>query len=250
MEQDILFFILVGFVAQFIDGSLGMAYGISATTLLLTLGIPAVQASASIHAAEIITTAASGISHYNFGNVNKNLVKKLVIPGMIGAACGALTLVWIPMEIIRPIVALYLGGMGIMILIKAYTKQVEEEEGGEEHRHNLTLLGITGGFLDSAGGGGWGSIVASTLVAKGSVPRLAVGSVNAVEFFVAFTSAFTFIFSIGIDYWKIILGLAIGGVISAPLAAYFARKIPARIFMLLIGFAIVFLSARTIYLTF
>lgn len=239
--HELLFFILIGFIAQFIDGSLGMAYGISANTLLLSLGISPVQASASIHIAELFTTSVSGFFHYGFGNVDMGLVKKLIIPGMVGATAGALFLVWLPVDIMKMLVGFYLLIMGSTILYKAYRNVIAENV-----RHHVVPLGFFGGFLDAAGGGGWGTIVASTLVAKGSIPRLAIGTVNAAEFFVAMTSSLVFIVSIISLNWTIVLGLALGGALSAPFAAYFAKRVPARIFMVMIGIAIMLLSTYTI----
>lgn len=241
-SEQLLFFILVGFTAQFIDGSLGMAYGISANTLLLSLGISPVQASASIHIAEVFTTGISGISHYGFGNVDPVLIKKLILPGIIGAVFGALVLTWLPVKAIRLLVSLYLLVMGGLVLLKANQRNKTEQP----VYHRVLPLGLMGGFFDAAGGGGWGTIVASTLVAKGSIPRLTVGTVNAAEFFVALASSLTFIFSVVTLEWKIVLGLAVGGAIAAPFAAYFTTKIPPKLFMILIGILIILLSLRNL----
>ena len=241
-SQEFLFFVLVGLAAQVIDGTLGMAYGISANTLLISMGITPVQASASIHIAEVATTGISGISHYGFGNVDVELVKKLIIPGIIGAITGTLLLVWLPMDLIKVGVALYLLFMGLTILLKSRRIKTTKKR-----HHNVTPLGFWGGLLDAAGGGGWGTIVASTLVAKGSVPRLAVGTVNLAEFFVALASSLVFIISLPMINWRIALGLALGGAIAAPFAAYFAKNIPAKPFMILIGCAIVLMSAYSVY---
>lgn len=242
LSEQFLFFILVGFVAQFIDGSLGMAYGVSANSLLLSLGVSPVQSSASIHIAEMFTTGISGISHYNFGNVDVSLVKRLILPGVIGAVCGALLLTQLPTQTLKLFVSIYLLIMGGVILLKAYSRNHQSKK----VTHRIIPLGFIGGFFDSAGGGGWGPIVASTLVSKGSVPRFAVGTVNAAEFFVAVASSITFILSIVTIEWTIVVGLAVGGAIAAPVAAYFSTKIPARLFMYLIGAIIIFLSLRTL----
>ena len=241
-SQEFLFFVLVGLAAQCIDGTLGMAYGISANTLLLSMGVTPVQASASIHIAEVATSGISGVAHYGFGNVDLELVKKLIIPGVIGAVAGTLLLVWLPGDIIKAVVGLYLLVMGVTILFKAKWKSRTRKV-----RHHVTPLGFSGGFFDAAGGGGWGTIVASSLVAKGSVPRLAVGTVNVAEFFVALASSLVFILSLPEINWRITLGLALGGAIAAPFAAFFAKKIPAKPFMILIGCAIILLSAYTVY---
>lgn len=242
LTQEFFFFALIGFAAQLIDGSLGMAYGISANALLLSLGIVPAQASASIHIAEVATSGVSGITHYGFGNVDTKLAKRLIIPGVIGAAAGALVLVWLPVQIMKIAVCLYLAVMGTIILFKVFQNKQPEKS----HRHRVVPLGLFGGFFDASGGGGWGTIVTSTLVAKGSVPRLAVGTVNMAEFFVALSSSFVFIASLPIINWTIALGLALGGAIAAPLSAYFAHLVPARTFMLLIGCTIILLSIYTI----
>ena len=240
---EFFFFALIGFTAQLIDGSLGMAYGISANALLLSLGIVPAQASASIHIAEVATSGISGATHYGFGNVDMKLVKKLVIPGVIGAAAGALVLVWLPVQIMKIAVCLYLAVMGSIILHKVFQKN----KPAETHHHKVIPLGLFGGFFDASGGGGWGTIVTSTLVAKGSVPRLAVGTVNMAEFFVALSSSLVFIATLPMINWNIALGLALGGAIAAPFSAYLAHLIPAKTFMFLIGCAIILLSAYTIF---
>lgn len=242
LTREFLLFALIGFIAQFIDGSLGMAYGVSANTLLLSLGITPVQASASIHIAEVATSGVSGLAHYGFGNVDMKLVKQLIIPGVIGAVVGASVLIWLPISLMKIAISLYLVAMGGMILFKAWRKTHSKRI-----HHHMTPLGFFGGFFDAAGGGGWGTIVASTLVAKGSIPRLAVGTVNMAEFFVALASSAVFIASVPVLNWTIVLGLALGGVIAAPFAALFAHRIPAGPFMIMIGIAIILLSAFTMY---
>lgn len=245
MDENIIIFAMVGFFAQMIDGALGMAYGVSSTTFLLSIGIPPVGASASVHTAEIFTSGISGLSHLKFGNVDKKLFKKLLIPGVIGGILGAYILVSIPGKIIKPFVAVYLLIMGLMILWKAFKKIQEEKV-----RTKLFPLGIVGGFFDAIGGGGWGPIVTSTLIARGNNPRFSIGSVNLAEFFVTVAEVATFFTMIGLlRYWQIIVGLIIGGVIAAPLAAYVCKRLPARVLMIIIGILIVGLSLRTIYLT-
>lgn len=244
MEQSIALFILVGFLAQLIDGSLGMAYGVSSTTFLLSLGIPPAAASASVHTAEIFTTAASGISHLRMGNVDKRLVGKLLLPGIAGGVLGAYILTAVPGKTIRPLVSVYLLVMGALIVRKAFgTIRERESERG------LVPLGLVGGFFDAVGGGGWGPIVTSTLVARGSLPRFTIGSVNLTEFFVTLCESVTFILTIGLTHWTIILGLVIGGVLAAPLGAYLCKRLPTRTLMILVGVLIVALSARTLFLS-
>jgi hypothetical protein len=246
MDLHILVFVLVGFIAQLIDGALGMAYGVSSNTFLLSIGVPPAAASASVHMAECVTTAVSGASHWKLGNIDKVLVKKLLIPGVLGGIAGAYILTSIDGKAIKPYVSGYLILMGLVILAKALRKNHVHKE---VHSH-LVPLGLVGGFFDAVGGGGWGPIVTTTLVARGSAPRFAIGSVNFSEFFVTFAQSVTFFLTLGVlDTWKIIIGLLVGGVIAAPIAAVAARKLPTRILMAMVGILIILLSVRTIVLT-
>ncbi|MDY7078703.1 MAG: sulfite exporter TauE/SafE family protein [Chloroflexota bacterium] len=243
MDTSIIVFIIVGFVAQMIDGALGMAYGVSSTTFLLSLGIPPAAASASVHTAEIFTSGISGLSHLRLGNVDRDLFRRLVIPGVLGGVLGAYVLTAVPGKIIKPFIALYLLVMGSLILLKAFKKTAEKKA-----QVRLFPLGAIGGFMDAIGGGGWGPIVTSTLVAKGNHPRFTIGSVNIAEFFVTLSEVVAFIATIGLLHWQVIVGLTIGGILAAPLAAYVCKKLPARALMFIIGTLIMILSVRTIYL--
>ena len=234
-------YIIVGFIAQMIDGALGMAYGVTSTTFLLSLGIPPVAASASVHTAEIFASGASGLAHLRFGNVDKKLFRKLLIPGIIGGILGAYILTTVPGKTIKPFIAFYLLIMGLIILGKAF-KKIEEKE----VETKLLPLGICGGFFDAVGGGGWGPIVTSTLVARGHNPRFSIGSVNLAEFFVTVAEVATFLTIIGLVHWQIIVGLIIGGVLAAPLAAYVCKRLPPRALMIMVGLLIMVLSIRTI----
>lgn len=245
--ENILIFMLVGFIAQMIDGALGMAYGVSSTTFLLSLGVPTKIASASVHVSEMFTTLASGISHLKFGNVDKALFKKLVIPGVIGGVLGAYVLSSIPGDKIKPFVSCYLLLMGLRILVKAVRRAKETQI--ERYNGRVVPLGLIGGFFDAIGGGGWGPIVTTTLVARGNCPRLSIGSVNAAEFLVTIAESATFIITIPnliTQQWRIILGLLVGGVIAAPVAAYSVKKLPTRALMVMVGLLIIGLSLRTI----
>jgi uncharacterized protein len=237
--NEILLFAAVGFAAQLVDGALGMAYGVMATSVMLSLGIAPAVASASVHAAEVVTTGVSGIAHWQFGNVDRELFRRLVLPGMVGGAIGAYVLVSIPEESIRPLVSAYLLVMGLVVLRKALRGRIEAR--GPRH---LSVLGLGGGFLDAIGGGGWGPIVASTLLGKGTSPRYAIGSVNVAEFFVAATRSAAFVFTIGLQLWPIIAGLILGGALAAPLAAYMARRLPERFLMVLVALVVTGLSVR------
>lgn len=245
MLDQIMIFVLIGFLAQIIDGALGMAYGVSATAFLLSFGVAPALASASVHAAECVTTLFSGLSHLGFGNVEKELFKRLVIPGVIGAFLGAYILTRFPGDMLKPWISAYLLIIGLYILLKAFRTFIPASV-----TSHLIPLGLIGGFMDAIGGGGWGPIVVTTLVARGSNPRITIGSVNLAEFFVALTASITFVVSIGQgalnDLWPAIAGLAIGGAFAAPLAAYVTRRISTRLLMILVGTLIALLSLRTI----
>jgi uncharacterized membrane protein YfcA len=247
LDLNILVFIAFGFVAQMIDGCLGMAYGVSSTTFFLSLGVPPVVASACVHTSEMFTTAASGISHFKFGNVDRRVFIKLLLPGIIGGVLGAYVLTELPGGKIRPFVSIYLLIMGAMILFKVFRKVHKNAS-----KVRLVPLGLVGGFFDAIGGGGWGPIVTTTLVANGNTPRYAIGSVNSAEFFVTIAESITFFVTIGTvlaQHWEKIVGLLIGGVLAAPLAAYLCKKTPTRVLMILVGLLIVGLSVRVIYLS-
>ncbi|MBU8539813.1 sulfite exporter TauE/SafE family protein [Falsiroseomonas tokyonensis] len=238
--DEFLLFTAVGFLAQMVDGACGMAYGLTATTVLVSLGTHPAVASASVHAAEVFTTGASGFAHWRLRNVDPRLVARLALPGMAGGIAGALLASSLPMQVIRPVVSAYLLGMGALILWRAW--RPPEAQAGRP----VTLLGLGGGFLDAAGGGGWGPIVTSTLIGRGDVPRIAIGSTNAAEFFVTLAITAAFFTAIGLELWQAILGLVVGGVLAAPLAALVARQVPARGLMLLVGLVIMLLSLRSL----
>lgn len=242
MNEDFLLYALAGFVAQLIDGALGMAYGVTATSILLSVGVPPVAASATVHAAECFTTGVSALSHRALGNVSSFLFRKLLLPGIIGAAIGAYVLSSLPGDKLKPYIASYLLFMGFIILIKAF--------GQFPPRHVTTHLGplaFCGAFVDAIGGGGWGPIVASNLIVRGNDVRETVGSVNAVEFFVTLASSIVFVITLGTSNWKIILGLALGGVVAAPIGAFTCKKLPVKPFMIFVGLLIMAVSARTLY---
>lgn len=239
--NELLFYVIVGFVAQMIDGTLGMAYGVSATSLLLTRGLAPAVVSATVHAAEVFTTGISAVSHHYFGNVDRRLFWRLVIPGVFGAVLGAYILSQIPGDRFKPVVAAYLLGMGVLIIVRVFRAFPPQSV-----TTHLTPLGFFGAFIDAVGGGGWGPVVASTLMARGNHARLTVGSVNAAEFFVTLAASITFIITLGISHWPVIAGLAIGGGIAAPVAAYTCKRIPLRPFMFLVGLLVIGLSIRTL----
>lgn len=248
MDTTFFLFLIAGFLAQMIDGCIGMAYGVSSTSLLLSFGVPPAAASASVHTAEVFTTFVSGISHYKLKNIDKKLFSSLVVPGVIGGVLGAFILTNIDTTIIKPIINVYLIAMGIRIIYKALAKSTDKTVQIIKDIR-LYILGIIGGFLDAIGGGGWGPVVTTTLVADGNTPRFVIGSVNASEFFVTVAQAITFVTLIGLgEYWKIILGLAAGGVLAAPFAAFLVKKISPKVMMITVGVVVAALNIRNIIL--
>ena len=242
IDNQFLLFMLIGFAAQLVDGALGMAYGLTATSFLLAAGLPPVTASATVHFAETFTTGASAISHHSFGNVHSPLFKRLVIPGMLGAAIGAYILTELDGEVLKPYVAAYLIVMGLYVLVKSFA-----EINPIHVTKRVAPLGFFGALIDAIGGGGWGPIVTSTLLARGNHTRYTIGTVNAVEFFVTLTASAVFIATIGISHWNIVLALALGGVLAAPIAGFVAKKVPHRPMMFFVGLLIIGVSARTLW---
>jgi len=242
---ELLLFAVAGFVAQMIDGVCSMGYGVSATSLLLSFGVPPAAASASVHTAEVVATGASAWSHWRVGNVVWSFARKLLIPGAIGAVIGAYVLTSISGDVIKPFVAAYLLVMGVIIFYKAFQPKRE----GESHAH-IIPLGLVGGFFDSIGGGGWGPIVAGTLIARGNTPRTTIGSVAFAEFFVTVASSATLLLTIGVSNWIPIAGLAAGSAIAAPIAARLTGRIPTKPLMIFVALVIIALSVRTILASF
>jgi uncharacterized protein len=246
MWEDIILFACIGFVAQIIDGALGMAYGVTATTMLLGLGVAPPIASASVHTAEVFTTGVSGTAHWRLGNVDVTLMSRLAFAGTIGGVIGAYLSTALLGAVIRPLVSLYLFAMGIVIVWRAIGRFGDSRStaaSGSTPRR-VVPLGVIGGLLDAIGGGGWGAIVTSTLIGWGMTPRLAIGSANLAEFPVTSVVTATFVATIGLELWPIITGLVAGGVLAAPFAAFMTRRLPERPLMVLVGTVIVLLSLR------
>lgn len=237
-------FIAVGFAAQMVDGALGMAFGIINSTLLVSfLGVPPAHASAMVHAVETFTTAASGASHVLHRNINWRLFFRLVIPGMIGGALGAYVLSNIDGSAAKPFVMAYLTAIGVYLLYRAWRGAVEPRE-----PKIIEPLGLAGGFLDAAGGGGWGPVVTSNLLVQGASPRTTIGTVNTSEFFLTATISATFIATLGFAAFTFqTLGILIGGLIAAPFGGFLAKRVPARPLMGLVGLLLTITSAYTIY---
>jgi siroheme synthase-like protein len=244
VDSTIIYFIIGGFLAQLVDGALGMAYGVSATTFLLSLGVTPAAASASVHASEIFTSGVSGLMHLRFGNVRTKLFKKLLLPGILGAIVGAYILSSLEAygHIIKPVVSAYTLFLGIKILLKAVAKTKNTKP-----LKRVGPLAFFGAFLDSIGGGGWGPIVTSTLISRGGNPRYTIGSVNLTEFFVTLASSITFITMIGLTHWQVIAGLILGGCIAAPFGAFITKKLNVKTIMILVGTIVIITSLRTIY---
>jgi uncharacterized membrane protein YfcA len=237
-------FIAVGFAAQLVDGALGMAFGVISNTLLVgVLGIPPAVASQRVHLVECFTTATSGISHLLHGNVDRRLFFRLLIPGVLGGVLGTYVLTSIDAGVVKPFVLIYLTGIGIYLLVRGffYPPKIREAK-------LIAPLGLLGGFLDAAGGGGWGPVVTSNLLIQGADPRKVVGTVNSVEFFLTVTVSAAFIFQIGIaDVAGATLGLLIGGLLAAPLGAWAAKHFPAKQMLILVGFVLTLTSAYGVW---
>lgn len=238
--------VAVGLLAQVIDGALGMAYGVTSTTFLLATGVSPAVASASVHIAEVFTTGVSGISHVKFGNVNKNLFLRLLIPGITGAVIGAVVLSSIDGKAIKPYISAYLLLMGIYIISKVFRKIRAAKH---EPKH-VAKLALFGGFVDSVGGGGWGPVVTTTLVGSGHNPRVTIGTVNFAEFFLTFSSAVAFSLLVGDGPWPIVAGLVFGGLFAAPFAAYLCKKLHARTLLIMVGILISVVSVFNLYKSF
>ncbi len=241
-NQEFLVFFFIGVFAQLVDGTLGMGYGATSTSFLLAYGVPPVVSSTGVHVAEMFTTGASAISHHRFGNINKKLVKHLLIPGVLGSITGAYLLSdVINGDVIKPFIAIYMIVLAIIIIRKALKKTIIKKK-----TKKLSFLAVFGGFMYSVGGGGWGPIVTSTLLGRGRNPRYTIGSVNAAEFAISFASGITFMLFGGIHGWQVIIGLILGGVIAAPLGAYLVNKIKRKPMMIAVGVLIILLSLKTL----
>lgn len=242
LNKNFPWMVLAGFIAQMVDGALGMGYGVTSASILLSTGISPAAISGSIHTAEMFASGASGYSHYRFGNVNKKLFRILVIPGVIGAIAGALLLVFLGEKYagyVRPVMACYTLLLGFKILYSAY-RTIKQPK---KFKRYAGLAGV-GGFLDSFGGGGWGPIVTTTLITKGRSPRFVIGTVSLTEFFVTLASAFSFFILLGVTHLQVIVALIIGGLIAAPLAAKLAGKLPRKLSLVLLGILVIFWSCK------
>lgn len=251
--RQLILLALVGLAAQMVDGGLGMAYGVTTTTLLLALGTNPAAASATVHLAEIGTTLASGLSHWKFGNVDWGVVLKVGIPGAVGAFAGATALSNLPVDLARPITSAILLALGIYVLVRFTRAGLRTDRLGQPLRKRfLAPLGLFAGFLDATGGGGWGPVGTPALLSSGRMePRRVVGAINAAEFMVALSASLGFVLALGSQginpTW--VLALLAGGVIAAPIAAWLVRLVPARILGVAVGGLIILTNSRTLMRT-
>jgi uncharacterized membrane protein YfcA len=235
--------VAIGLLAQAVDGALGMAYGVTASTFLLGMGASPAVASASVHIAEIFTTGVSGVAHVKYGNVNRKLFLRLLLPGILGAVLGVLVVTQIDGRVLKPYISAYLLIIGVYILSKAF-RHIRARQ--REPRH-VTKLALFGGFVDSVGGGGWGPVVTSTLVGSGNDPRTTIGSVNFAEFFLTLATAASFTLLAVEGTWPIVAGLVVGGLFAAPFAALLCRALSTRALLVSVGLLITLLSSWNLY---
>ncbi|AGK52127.1 sulfite exporter TauE/SafE family protein [Bacillus sp. 1NLA3E] len=249
--KKLLVFAIIGLLAQLIDGALGMAYGLTSTSMLLAFGIAPAVASASVHLAEVVTTAASGVSHIKFGNVDKGLVYRLIIPGSIGAFAGATFLSNLPGDLVKPYISIFLLILGAYVLFRFLFiyQSGEGKQGTKLTRKQSIPLGLIAGFADATGGGGWGPIATPILLSKnGMTARKVVGTVDTSEFAIAVSATLGFFISLGWQdvNWFWVGALMIGGLIAAPIAAWLVRIVHPQLMGVLVGGFIILVNARTL----
>ena len=231
LSGEFAFYVAIGFVAQLVDGAVGMAYGLIATSVLLALGAPPTVASASVHAAETVTTGLAGASHVWHQNVDWYRVRRLAPAGMIGGAIGAYVLTELPERPVKVFVTIYLMAMALLIARRIFVGEVDRKR-----FIGSVTMGLGGGFLDAIGGGGWGPMVNSTLIARGDSPRHSIGSVSVSEFFVTAAISATFVLALDVvTYGLVVVGLIIGGALAAPFAGWLSRVLPQRVLMSLVA---------------
>ncbi|WNH48437.1 MULTISPECIES: sulfite exporter TauE/SafE family protein [Stenotrophomonas] len=235
--SEFYWFILIGLGAQLVDGALGMAFGLVSSSVMLSMGIPPAAVSASVHTAEVFTTGASGVSHLVAGNVDKRLFLRLALPGAVGGVVGAYVLTQLPGEAIRPFIYAYLLVLAVFILLRAAGRLVPRQE-----VKRVPVLGFFAGLLDASGGGGWGPVATSTLLARGGQARTTIGTVNAAEFVVTLAVSITFLLSMGLQYLNIVAGLLIGGMMAAPLAAVLVKRVKERWVLIAVGVLVLSIS--------
>ncbi len=238
LAPEVPWLVGVGFIAQMIDGCVGMGYGISSSAILATLGVPPAVTSGTVHAAEVVTAGVSGVSHAWFRNIDRRILLSLVIPGVIGGVLGATLLARVPTPRVRPFIWAYLIATSLVVLSRALFRRIPLRAGAQG-----PALGAVAGFLDAIGGGGWGTIVSSTMVARGVPPRYAIGTSNAAIFFVAMATSLTLWLKLGMLRYDMVLALLIGGAIAAPIAAWITGRVPQRVAAAAVGVVVLALGA-------
>ena len=242
IDSHFLMFVAIGLGAQLVDGALGMAFGLVSSSILLAMGMPPAAVSASVHTAEVFTTGVSGAAHGMLGNVDRRLMLRLAVPGVVGGVIGASVLSRIDGNAIKPWIHAYLLVLALLILVRALGRRIPRRE-----VRRVGVLGFVSGLLDAIGGGGWGPMATSTLLANGGEARTSIGTVSASEFAVTLAISITFLFTVGLEHWRIIVGLLLGGVIAAPLAALLVRHVRERLVLLAVGVLVMGISLYQIY---
>jgi uncharacterized membrane protein YfcA len=243
---EFVILITIGFLAQIVDGALGMAFGVISTSAMLSIGLAPAQASALVHTAEIFTTGASAASHMYHRNVDWRLVARLGIAGIIGAVLGAWILSNVDSGVVRPYISAYLVLIGVFILLRAWWMAPIRDAPASW----LAPVGFVAGFLDASGGGGWGPVATSTLVGSGHAPRASIGSVNTSEFFVTIAAATTFFVELGASPLRNLIPLVIGDLLAAPLGGWAVKHLPARALMISVGALVMGLASWQLARTF
>ena len=245
-----LIYILIGLVCGFVDSALGMGYGVSATSILITFGIAPAIVSASIHTSEGFVDIVSAVSHWKLGNVEKGLFWRLVIPGVCGAIIGALFLSWIPQKNAKTLMGFVLLCMGMIIVFRFARKRIMIEK--KLPKRFVPILGLTAAFVDVSCGGGWGPLCTPIFILRGSEPRKAVGTVEITEPIISFTATIVFAFTIGLEsfLWPIVIPVMFGGFVLTPFAAWTTKRAPKKLLGILIGIWLIILNARTLILSF
>ncbi|NIG54595.1 sulfite exporter TauE/SafE family protein [Chitinophaga sp. Cy-1792] len=242
------YFLIAGFIFAMIDGAIGMSYGITSTTFSLSMGIPPASASTAVHISEILSNGIAGWMHFKMGNINKKLFKLLIIPGITGAVIGAYLLSSLEhySTYTKPVVSLYTLILGSIILKRAIQARRAKVQQGKKIK-KIGILGFFGGFIDAIGGGGWGSIVLSSLIAGGRHPRFSLGTVKLCRFFIAMLSSLTFVTVLSHVHWDAVSGLVIGSALASPIAAKVSNRISAKTIMIAVAVIVILASLKSIY---
>jgi siroheme synthase-like protein len=240
------YFLIAGFIFALIDGAIGMSYGVTSTAFSLSMGVPPASASMGVHLSEILSNGIAGWMHYRMGNINWKLFKLLIIPGIVGALAGAYLISSLEhySEYTKPLVSIYTLILGSVILSKAYKSK--QKKTADKKIKKISFLGLFGGFIDAVGGGGWGSIVLSSLIAGGRSPRFSLGTVKLTRFFIALMSSLMFITMLNGAHWEAVAGLVIGSALASPIAARVSNKISVKTIMVSVGIIVILVSLRSI----